>query len=353
MSHDVGSVCGLLRICAIHVHVIDTGGHVGIDMNTSPCYILVAVLAATSDSSKHFTQVSWRTSMTKTMVWFITGASAGFGSHLTKIILARGDRVVATARSQDKIAHLESTNCRTLQLDITDNEEVIKGKAKEAIGFWGRVDVVVNNAGVGALGIAEEAGSAGFIKQFQTNFFGTINITNAFLPYMRAANSGTVVFIGSRSAWTTQNPTLALYSSSKAALHAYAETLQAETKQFGIRILIAQPGAHRTNAITTSLAKNFAKESIPDYEQMKEETVAKYGKQNGKQPGDPEKAMTAIVDVVKGEGIASGRPMPLWLVLGTDAEQGLRSYCMDRLKNLNEWQDVTRSCAVHGDFVLV
>jgi hypothetical protein len=92
---------------------------------------------------------------------------------------------------------------------------------------------------------------------------------------------------------------------------------------------------------------------IPDYQQLREALAAKYAMQNGKQPGDPEKAMSAIVDVVRGEGMAAGRPMPLWLVLGTDAEQDLRDFCADRLKNLNEWQDVTRSCAVSGDYVLV
>ncbi|KAI0693918.1 short-chain oxidoreductase [Cytidiella melzeri] len=291
--------------------------------------------------------------MSQPLVWLITGASAGFGTHLTKIILARGDRVIATARSQDKIIHLESAICKTLQIDVTDSEQAIHEKAKEAIGFWGRVDVVVNNAGVGAPGIAEEAGATGFMKQFQTNFFGAINVTNAFLPYMRAARSGTVVFIGSRHAWMTRNPTLAPYNSSKAALHAYAETLQHEIRQFGVRVLIAQPGAHRTNVITSSLANNLTREKIPDYEQLRQAIAARYAKQNGLQPGDPEKAMTAVVDVVRGEGVALGRPMPLWLVLGTDAEQDLRDYCADRLKNLDEWQDVTRSCAVSGDFVLV
>ncbi|KAI0086748.1 hypothetical protein BDY19DRAFT_958428 [Irpex rosettiformis] len=291
--------------------------------------------------------------LSQPLVWFITGTSAGFGSILAKTALARGDRVIASARSLDKIKHLESDNCRTLQLDVTDTEEAIKASAKEAIDFWGRVDVVVNNAGIGAPGIAEEVGAAGFLKQFQTNFFGAINVTNAFLPYMRAAKSGTVVFIGSRHAWMTRNPTLRPYNSSKAALHAYAETLQNEIKQFGIRVFIAQPGAHRTDVITTSISNNLTREKIPDYEDMRAALAARYWKQNGMQPGDPEKAMSAVVDVVRGEGVAEGRTMPLWLVLGTDAEQDLRDFCADRLKNLDEWQDVTRGCAVNGEFVLV
>ncbi|KAI0769489.1 hypothetical protein BC629DRAFT_1442182 [Irpex lacteus] len=340
------------------------------------------------------------------LVWFITGASAGFGNILTRTILARGDRVIASARSLDKLkAKLQDSapapfdgvdtntdnlrvdthtdNLRTLQLDVTDSEDAIKAKAKEAVDVWGRVDVLVNNAGVGAPGIAEEVGAAGFLQQFRTNFFGAINVTNAFLPYMRAAKSGTIVFMGSRHAWMTRNPgidtwfvnlyihlivqeidmgTLGPYNSSKAALHAYAETLHNEIKQFNITILIAQPGAHRTDVITTSLSNILPPihGSIADYTPLREAISARYGKQNGKQPGDPVKAMRAVVDVVRGEGVAEERvrkregERPLWLVLGTDAEADLREFCRNRMENLEEWVDVTRGCAADdGEAVLV
>ncbi|KAI0338156.1 NAD(P)-binding protein [Trametopsis cervina] len=289
------------------------------------------------------------TEQSGSLVWLITGTSKGFGSHLTKIVLSRGDRVIASARSLDAIKHLESDRCRVMQLDITDDEEVIRAKAKEATQIWGRVDVLVNNAGIGAAGIAEEAGASGFSKIFQVNFFSAITVTNAFLPYMRAAKSGIVVFMGSRHAWMTRNPLAAPYNASKAALHAYAETLQQEIRQFGIRILIAQPGAHRTDVIPTSLSNVIVQKTIPAYEPLRLAGKEVYAKMHGKQPGDPEKAMVALVDVVRGEGQAQGRPMPLWLVLGEDAEQNLRDFCAERIKNLDEWQETTRSCTIPAD----
>lgn len=127
-----------------------------------------------------------------------------------------------------------------------------------------------------------------------------------------------------------------------------------EVAQFGIRVLLAQPGAHRTNIVTASEGNNVTKELIPDYDAMRMQGFEKYKLQNGKQPGDPEKAMLALADVVRGEGLAEGKEMPLWLVLGTDAEQNLRDYMAERLQNLDEWVDVTRSTTFPGkDFVLV
>ena len=119
-------------------------------------------------------------------------------------------------------------------------------------------------------------------------------------------------------------------------------------------MLIAQPGAHRTNIVIAAERNNVTRDTIPDYDAMRIKGAEKYKAQNGKQPGDPEKAMLALADVVRGEGVAEGKEMPLWLVLGTDAEQNLRDYMAERLQNLDEWVDVTRSTTFPGkDFVLV
>ncbi len=134
---------------------------------------------------------------------------------------------------------------------------------------------------------------------------------------------------------------------------AYAEALSTEIAQFGIHILIAQPGAHRTDVITSSRSNILQDKRIPDYETMREGGLARYANQNGKQPGDPHKAMEALVDVVRGEGKAAGRPLPLWLVLGKDAEEDLRQSCVERLKNLDEWQDITRSTSVDDEASVV
>lgn len=119
-------------------------------------------------------------------------------------------------------------------------------------------------------------------------------------------------------------------------------------------MLVAQPGAHRTNIVTAAAKNNLWQETIPDYDAMREATIAKYGGQHGKQPGDPVKAMNAIVDVVRGEGLAAGKKMPLWLLLGVDAEQNLRDRMAERTKNMEEWVEVTRSVKIDdGNIVLV
>lgn len=285
----------------------------------------------------------------RSLVWFITGTSQGFGKYLTEIALSRGDRVIATARSLDSIKYLESPNCKALQLDVTDGFDAIQAKVQEGINAWGHVDVVVNNAGIGSPGITEEAGATGFAKAFNINFFGAMNVTVAFLPHLRARRSGTIVLIGSRHAWKSQHPFIGSYSASKAALHAWGESLSAEIKPFGIRVLIAQPGATRTNIITTAQANPLGGHAIEAYDALRTAGAQRYKNQAGKQPNDPVKAMTAIVDVVRGEGPAAGKPMPLWLVLGKDAEEDLREHVRQRLENLEEWKDVTRSVGVDSD----
>lgn len=130
---------------------------------------------------------------------------------------------------------------------------------------------------------------------------------------------------------------------------AWAESLSSEVKLFGIRVLIAQPGAHRTNIIKTSQANPLGGHPIPDYEPLRQAAYVRYKNQDGKQPNDPLKAMTAIVDVVRGEGAAEGKHMPLWLVLGKDSEEDLRENMEVRLQNLEEWKDVTRSVGVETD----
>ena len=128
--------------------------------------------------------------------------------------------------------------------------------------------------------------------------------------------------------------------------------MSTEVSMFGIRTLIVQPGAHRTDVITSSQANTLLFHPIEDYRSLRENGIARYAKQNGKQPGDPYKAMNAVADVVRGEGTAKGRPWPLWLVLGKDAEEDLRNSCVQRLKNLDAWQDVARSTTVDDENVV-
>ncbi|KAF8630267.1 hypothetical protein AX17_005453 [Amanita inopinata Kibby_2008] len=275
-------------------------------------------------------------------VWLITGTSSGLGHSLVESVLARGDLVIATARSLEKIQNFPSTDrLRRLQLNVDDSPEVIRARIDEAVGYWGRIDVLVNNAGIGIKGVFEEGGSDAAMKQYRTNVFGLINVTTATLPHMRAARSGTVVMIGSRSCWQPTVPQSGFYTSSKAAVHTFSETLSVEVAQFNIRILIVEPGGFLTAGM---FALPFYRENpISDYEPMRTASTGAYRSLSGSFKGDPKKAMELIVDVVRGEGKAQGRPWPLYLFLGNEAYDSVRDKCRQILDTLDAWQDVGKN----------
>ncbi|KAI0327590.1 NAD-P-binding protein [Cubamyces sp. BRFM 1775] len=275
------------------------------------------------------------------LVWFITGTSSGFGRELVKSAVARGDLVVATARSLEKIQDFEGlSNVRTLQLDVTEGLSSIKAKVNQAIGYFGRIDVLVNNAGQGFKTILEEGGSDVLRKQFDVNFFGLMDVTNAVLPHMRSVRSGTVVHIGSRSNWCPEIPGIGAYASSKAAVRVYAETLNAEISPFGIRSLIVEPGAFRTHSMD---AQWSAGTRIPDYDEMRDAAKARLAMVEKAFRGDPSKAMELLVDVVRGEGKAAGRPWQLYLPIGGAATDAISVKAAKMIEVVDEWRDVVAS----------
>ncbi|KAJ6588728.1 hypothetical protein B0H19DRAFT_216909 [Mycena capillaripes] len=276
-------------------------------------------------------------------VWLITGASSGFGRSLISSVLARGDRVIATSRSLEPIESLEGTsdNLRLIQLDVTAGEELIRCRMKDVAAVWGRIDVLVNNAGSCHLGLLEEGGSTLLRKQYETNVFGLLDVTTACVPYMRAQNEGTVVMLGSRSAWTCETMGLGPYGSSKAAVHALAETLSVELAQFNIRVLLVEPSAFRTRMVRT--VTNYSVDNrIEAYDGIREENRNGYSGRDGKQMGDPDKAMEAVVDVVRGEGAARGKPWPRYLLLGKEADRDVRAKCKTMTDHLDEWSEVVK-----------
>ncbi|KAF7324617.1 NAD(P)-binding protein [Mycena kentingensis (nom. inval.)] len=280
-------------------------------------------------------------------VWLITGTSSGFGECLVKIALARGDLVIATARSLAKIQHfLESqsehvANLRLLELDIVSGEEALKGVIAKAVEFWGRIDVLVNNGGNGAKGMLEETRTSQLRLQFEANFFGTVDVTLAVLPYMRARRSGTVVMIGSRSSWKPEQPGIGMYASSKAALHTYSETLAVEIAPFSVRVLIVEPAAFRTNTFNNTPYWLNPRDLISDYDETRATSQEWYERMHRVIKGDPHKGMEAVVDVVRGEGQAADRSWPLYLPLGDLAVQGIEEKCKQMLKVVEDWRDVS------------
>jgi len=275
------------------------------------------------------------------LVWFITGCSSGFGRRLVSSAIARGDRVIATARKVENIKVAPSPNLHVLQLDVTAGFEILKAKLDEAAKVWGQIDVVVNNAGVGYPALLEEGGSSLLEKQFRTNVFGLLDVTNAALPHLRASKSGTLLIIGSRSAYRTEIPGLGHYAASKAAVHTIGETLSVELASFSIKVLIVAPGAFRTEGIYGQ--EFFTSNLIPAYDDLREVTIQQFGSVAGSEKGDPDKAMEVVVDVVRGEGKAKGKPWSLYLALGDDADANIRQRSMKLLNHVDQWGDVIKS----------
>lgn len=283
------------------------------------------------------------------LVWLITGTSAGFGRELALCALGRGDKVIATsrARSFSKLHDLKEKGAAILKLDVTDTLENLKVVAQKAVGIWGRVDVLVNNAGYIQVGTLEELTPEETFAQMNTNVFGPLNVARAFLPYMRERKAGTVLWMGSIAAWQA-NPYSGLYSVSKWGMRAAAESLHLEISPLGLRSVCADFGYFRT----TFLANNQRSESvsrIADYQSLAEKKEAELVWYNGKQPGDPKKAMRVLVEWMHGDGqFASIKPdeLPTSLALGSDAFDFIEKELKVDVENLKKWESVTKSCDI-------
>ncbi|KAF8521413.1 NAD-P-binding protein [Hysterangium stoloniferum] len=296
---------------------------------------------------------------TSQKIWLITGTSTGLGREIALAALAAGDKIIATSRSLDKLVELQTSHpedCKILQLDVTSHVDTITTIARKAVSLWGRIDVLVNNAGFAIIGNFEEGGIDAMMHVYNTNVFGVINVTNAFLPYMRQRGSGTIVFIGSRSGWRTQFKVGTFYGSSKAAIHAIADTLYEELKPQGIRVVNAVPGAIRTPGIgkiifaeprpLPLLSADPAADSmaeVPEYANTNAAMRKHFGLTAGKETGNPTNAAKVIVDVVRKEGVAAGRSENPSLFLGSEAVRDAKAKCEAVLKTLEEWGDVAKS----------
>jgi NAD(P)-dependent dehydrogenase (short-subunit alcohol dehydrogenase family) len=273
--------------------------------------------------------------MTKSSkIWFITGASTGFGRLLAEQVLAAGESVIATARKPAQIADLQQKYPETalaLALDVTD-ETSIDSAVDAAIERFGHVDVLVNNAGYGLAGAIEEATEAEFMPVFETNVFGLIRVTRALLPHFRAQRSGNIVNLSSiggligSAGW-------GYYNASKFAVEGFSEALHAELAPLGIHVTIVEPGPFRTDFLGRSGVE--AEQRIADYDQTAGKTRQYFHEQAGKQPGDPAKAVAAIIAAVE-----SPEP-PRHLVLGKLAFNRMSARLDQWKQELTGWQETS------------
>jgi len=266
--------------------------------------------------------------------WFITGASSGFGRLLAEYLLSLDAKVVATARKIEAIEDLAARypgNAVVLQLDVTKQHSIDKAVADMVVRV-GHIDVLVNNAGYGVAGAVEEVTENEYMPMFETNLFGLINVTKALLPQFRERRSGTIVnfssiggLIGS-AGWS-------YYNATKFAVEGLSEGLSAELAPLGVHVMVVEPGPFRTDFLGRSGTK--AKRRIPDYELTAGKTREYFETQSGKQPGDPQRAVEAVVVAV------SDPNPPRHLLLGKAALRRFRARLEEWNEELNRWQATT------------
>jgi NAD(P)-dependent dehydrogenase (short-subunit alcohol dehydrogenase family) len=271
--------------------------------------------------------------------WFITGASTGFGRLLAEEVLKAGGRVIATARKLEKIEDLARQypeTARVLALDVTWPSQ-IEAVATDAIAAFGRVDVLVNNAGYGIAGGIEEAKEEEFLPVFETNVLGLIRVTRAFLPHFRKQRSGHIINLSS-IAGLAGGAGWGYYNTSKFAVEGFSEALAQEMAPLGVHITLIEPGPFRTDFLGRSAA--VIERVIPEYAETAGKAREYVAGQAGKQQGDPLKAVHAMMDVAE-----SDHP-PLHLILGAVAYNRFKS----KLEKLHEEMAQYEAVTLGADF---
>ncbi len=273
-------------------------------------------------------------------VWFVTGSNSGIGLGIARSALAGGDRVVATGRNMEKLraafAHVSSDNLELIPLDVTEATQA-RSAVEDAVKRYGRIDVLVNNAGYSLLGNFEEICVEDLESLFQTNFYGVVNVLQAALPVLRRQRSGHIFNVSS-VAGAVGLKHCSAYSATKFAVEGLSAAVAAEVEQFGIHVTVIEPGFFRTNLIERGSAR-YAKSTIADYahEGSAEEMWSQY---DGKQPGDPFKLGEAVVKIANME-----QPVKLF-VAGEDALDVVIPAVEERLKAMRENAELSRSTAI-------
>lgn len=267
-------------------------------------------------------------------VWFITGCSTGFGRELAKQVLANGDKAAVASRKTTDVEDIVKDYPETaiaLQLDVTKAEE-IDAAVKQVTERFDRIDVLVNNAGIGYFAAVEESEEEQVHKMFDINFFGLANVTKKVLPVMRKQRSGNIVNIASIGGLVSF-PGVGFYNATKYAVDGYSESLSKETAPLGIKVMVVAPSGFRTDWAGRSA--NDSKVVIEDYAPTAGKNKGDIRGYSGKQPGDPVRAAAAII-----KAVASGQP-PLRLLLGKAALKGARNKLELLKKDYDAWEETT------------
>jgi NAD(P)-dependent dehydrogenase (short-subunit alcohol dehydrogenase family) len=277
--------------------------------------------------------------MSDTKVWLVTGAGRGLGVDIANAALAAGHAVIATGRNPEKVSAAigEHDDLLAVKLDVTDAADA-EAAVAAAVDRFGRIDVLVNNAGNFNAGFFEELSAEDFRAQIETTFFGPVNVTRAALPVMRAQRSGLVITISSTAGLEGGEFTSA-YAASKFGVEGWMESLAPEVAPFGIRTMLVEPGFFRTELLTPESTK-YAEASIEDYAERTEQTVIAWKAMNGQQVGDPAKLADALVH------LAGLEEPPLRFAAGADAVAAFERRANNLLAQANAYRDLSSSLAL-------
>jgi NAD(P)-dependent dehydrogenase (short-subunit alcohol dehydrogenase family) len=266
-------------------------------------------------------------------IWMITGASRGLGAEIAKTALAAGDKLIATARDAQALAHLGSPeNLIAISMDVTDEAQ---SGVSEGVRRFGKIDVLVNNAGFGLLGAVEETTAQEVERIYRTNVFGLLNVTRAVLPIMRRQRSGRIINFSSLGGYRA-SPGWGVYCSTKFAVEGLTEALYDELAPLGIHATVVEPGFFRTDFMDNrSLGK--MEQQISDYADTVGKTRLFAVERNHQQPGDPAKLARAILQ------LANAAEPPLRLPLGEDALQRIKDKNAFVERETANWRALTES----------
>jgi NAD(P)-dependent dehydrogenase (short-subunit alcohol dehydrogenase family) len=277
--------------------------------------------------------------MTDKNVWFITGAGRGMGTDIAKAALGAGNAVVATGRSPERVAAAvgATDDLLVVKLDVTDPADA-EAAVQAAVERFGRIDVLVNNAGNFYAGFFEEISPEDFRAQVETNLFGPMNVTRAVLPVMRKQRSGHVVTISSL-AGLAGSAFGSAYVASKFGLEGWMESLASEVEPFGIHTTVVNPGFFRTELLTRE-STNYAPASIADYAERNAAQREFFESMNGKQGGDPAKLAQALLTIAERE-----QP-PFRFIAGADAVALAEEKLAERQRQIDAFRDLSSSLAL-------
>jgi NAD(P)-dependent dehydrogenase (short-subunit alcohol dehydrogenase family) len=279
--------------------------------------------------------------MTDKKVWLVTGAGRGMGVDIAKAALAAGHAVVATGRNTGTVTAAlgQDDDLLAVRLDVTDPADA-EAAVQAAVQRFGRIDVLVNNAGNFYAGFFEEISPEDFRAQVETTLFGPMNVTRAVLPVMRAQHAGLLVAISSTAGIAGQEFCTA-YAASKFGVEGWIESLTPEVAPFGIRTMLVEPGFFRTELLTPE-STTYAEPSIGDYAERAKQTVAAWNATNGQQGGDPAKLADALVQ------LASQDEPPLRFAAGADAVATVEQKAQTLLAQAGAYRELSSNLA-HND----